>query len=395
MRPGMQGLLRLLRDQPQPARVAESEWLDVLAIAGEENLLPWVAARLSTQNQLPLSVNQSVAQIRRQAQHEAFLWSATLRQMLSAFHERGIPVISLKGPWLAERLYGDAALRSYSDLDFLVRPSDWKAVEGMLSESGFSPCDRGDDRHRRWRRAEICIEPHFRLENPLDFDIDHEGLWSRARLSEFRGTPAWLLAPSDELMFLCVHAVRHCFERLSLLLDLKFAFRQFPVPEVPGYGPRRAELERAIALAQILVMRFEGSPPIAADSAARLPVPSRLEGIADGIWQRCLLQPTAPLEWRSAHRLYTEMEARAWPRFLRRMRNARILLTRFTEPDFALAARFHLRGAWQVWIFRQIRLVFKTARASRFPARTTPGLPRTSIRKVQRESHFRNQRTDP
>jgi hypothetical protein len=374
MRAGMQALLRQLRDQPQPSCMAESEWRDVLAIAREENLLAWLATHLSSApSQLPPAIGASIAEMRRQARHEAFLWSATLRQTLSAFHERGIPVISLKGPWLAERLHGDAAFRSYSDLDFLVRPRDWNTVERTLSESGFSPCDRGDDRHRRWRRAGICVEPHYRLENPLDFDLDTEGLWNRALLSEFRGIPAWLLALSDELMFLCVHAVRHCFERLSLLLDLSLAFRAFPLPDASSFGRRGGELKNVLALSRMLVSRFEDSS--AAASPAWSAAHAQLDRIADRIWQRCVLERAAPIDWRTNHRLFLAMEASPWSRFLRRLRNARILRTRLVDSDFDLAARFRLRRTWQVWILRQIRLVCKTVRASLSRTKTPAALP--------------------
>jgi len=365
MRAGMQRLLELLREQPPPPCVAESEWLDALAIADEENLLPLLAARLSAfEDQLPPSVSAPLAEVRRTAQQEAFLCSATLKHMLSAFHERGIPVISLKGPWLAERLYGDAALRSYSDLDLLVRPRDWAACEHLMSELGFSPCVRSDDRHRSWRRAGFKVEAHFRLANPLDFDVDTGGIWNRAQLSEFRGVPAWLLAPSDELLFLCLHAVYHCFERLRLVVELSSAFRQLPLPNVAACGQRGSELESVLALSRLLVRRFEGYPSLTEPPAAWLNAIPRLERVADRIWQRCLLHQAAPTEWQTSHRLYLAMEARAWPRFLRRIRHSRNLLTRFIDADFELAARFHLRRNWQVWILRQFRLLPKVARLS-------------------------------
>ena len=48
-------------------------------------------------------------------------------------------MISLKGPSLAERLYGNAALRTRYDLDFLVREPDLGRAEQILQEMGFAP----------------------------------------------------------------------------------------------------------------------------------------------------------------------------------------------------------------------------------------------------------------
>src|SRR5579872_1616848 len=105
MRTGMDELLRILRDQPQRDLLVESEWLEVLARGDEENLLPWLSARLGSASvQMTPRVTALVAEIRREAQQKAFAWSAALKQLLAAFHERGLQVISLKGPWLAERL---------------------------------------------------------------------------------------------------------------------------------------------------------------------------------------------------------------------------------------------------------------------------------------------------
>ena len=51
--------------------------------------------------------------------------------ILAAFNTAGFEPVILKGPILAERLYGDASLRFSSDLDILIDPDDLKSgVEG-------------------------------------------------------------------------------------------------------------------------------------------------------------------------------------------------------------------------------------------------------------------------
>jgi len=44
-----------------------------------------------------------------------------LVRLLEAFRNRGIQALPFKGPLLAAQLYGDRALREFSDLDILVR----------------------------------------------------------------------------------------------------------------------------------------------------------------------------------------------------------------------------------------------------------------------------------
>lgn len=49
-----------------------------------------------------------------------------LTDILQALLSSGIAAIPFKGPTLAETAYGDLALRSFSDLDFLIHPEDIK-----------------------------------------------------------------------------------------------------------------------------------------------------------------------------------------------------------------------------------------------------------------------------
>lgn len=363
MREGMQTLLRLLRNEPQPASVAEPEWLAVLTIAEEENLLPWIAARLvGMAGRIPDSISRSAAELRREAQREAFAWSAALKQMLAAFHERGIPVISVKGPWLAQRLYGDTALRAYSDLDFLVRPSDWAATEDLLRELGFCPARIRDERHGDWHRAGIRIEPHFRLTVPFDIvHLDSEDLWKRARLSEFHGAPGWLLSPSDELLFLCIHAARHCFERLSLLLDLKMAFRQLAPPALDGYAGREAYFHRSLALCWMLARRLESPGAHPAILPPWLSAHRRFEKIADRVWEQCMLHAGATHQRRPLPRYYLRLEASGWHRLRRCIHYIWIKLICRSDHDIAFASRLHLHRNWQVQMLRPVRLLIQAS----------------------------------
>src|SRR5580704_3860290 len=118
MRPGMGYLLEVLRGHLQPQRLDDSEWSALLGLAEEENVLFWVADRLLAQEgvQTP-DQRKRLDEIHRKAQLSTFVWTETLKGILQAFHGADVPVISLKGPCLAERLYGDAARRNCYDLD--------------------------------------------------------------------------------------------------------------------------------------------------------------------------------------------------------------------------------------------------------------------------------------
>jgi hypothetical protein len=363
MRQGMQTLLDLMRGELKGPNLAAEEWMRVLDVAEEENILPWAASCLRAQTDCGApEVDASLRETERAARISAFVWSQTLRNTLAEFHRRGVPVISLKGPWLAQRLYGDAALRLYSDLDLLVRRADFARSEEVLSGLGFSPAALRDDYARTWSRGSIILELHDDVENPLAFDFGIERAWDRARLAEFDGVPARLLAPSDELRFLCLHGARHRFERLSHVLDLVLAFRRLNVPQSSTQPERHRESERVLALGCMMAVRLD--PQIAEVEACYTAVPDRgsLAKIAGRLWQERMQERAPMLDWRAKHLFLLSIERRGRDRLMARLRHLRILLTRLITVDFEFAANFHLYRTWQVWMLRPVRLLLRACR---------------------------------
>jgi hypothetical protein len=356
MRPGMQTLLDLLRGELKGSNVTAEESMSVLDVAAEENVLPWAAACLRAHHVSP-EVDARLRTIDREARISAFIWSETLRSTLAEFHRRDVPVISLKGPWLAQRLYGDTALRLYADLDLLVKRADFARSEELLSELGFLPAARRDDYARTWTRGGIMLELHDDVENRLAFDFAIDGAWDRAQQAEFEGVPALLLAPSDELRFLCLHGVRHRFERLSHVLDLVLAFRRLAGAESGTHTERCGESERMLALGCMMAARLDPQAAEAAVCHTAIPDCQSLEETAERIWQERMREPAPMLNWRTKHLFLLSIERRGWDRLRAGVRHLRILSTRMITDDFTFAAHFHLYRTWQVWMLRPVRLL--------------------------------------
>ena len=62
-----------------------------------------------------------------------------LCRVLEEFEEHGIAAIPYKGPALALQVYGDLKLRSFVDLDLLVRPGDATRAGALLIARGYRP----------------------------------------------------------------------------------------------------------------------------------------------------------------------------------------------------------------------------------------------------------------
>jgi hypothetical protein len=354
----MSHLLELLRGHDDERAIEEVEWDATLALAREEYVLPWVAARLGLQRaSLPPAISDRVSRIERDAAIAAFYWSSELQSILHAFDQSGVRVVTLKGPFLAERLYGGAGLRTCRDLDLLVSKTDLDDAESVLSAAGFVP-GMSEDYQRPWQRRTTTVELHYDVENPLAFNFFVEGALRNAQAAAFQGQPCWQLSPEDEVLFLCLHAVRHRFECLNLILDLQFAFEKLTGKE-KAWNPRPeiAGLDSLLTLGWMMARQLQ--PDLAA--AFHIPTSERqnrhLQELANRLWHGLLTETAEPLDWRGAHDFFLELEHPGWPRFRRRIRHLRILAGRVIEPDYEFAARFGLHRAWQVRMLRPVRLL--------------------------------------
>ena len=378
-REGMESLLGLLRGHANQRPLSDSEFTALLRVASEENVFPLLVQRISALGiEFPSPQREQLREIKRKAQFSAFIWAESLRSTLAAFHRSGVPVTPLKGPCLAERLYGDVALRTYADLDLLVRPHDLARAEKLLTDLAFIPSGRADDYHRSWNRKAVNLELHRNVDNPLTFDFDVNAAWARAQPSQFSGVPVWIFHPSDELSFLCLHAVRHRFDRLCLLVDLGLAFRRFPLPPLAA-APHKAALCNVLALGWIMAAHLDPGIPALPDSFLHPSERARLEQLAGRLWQERMAEPAPRLDWAAQHSFYLEVETPGWPRIVRRWRHLRSLLWRIIDADYDFAARFHLHRDWQVRLLRPIRLLFS---CDRFPSGTAP------VKWVRRKSSF-------
>ena len=359
----MQYLLELLRRETASRAIDEAECEAMLALAEEEHVLPSVAAcvRLQQATLTPTLLSR-VDKIERDAAIAAFYWCSELKGVLREFDRQGVVAVPLKGPFLAERLYGSSALRVSVDLDLLVARADLARAEAVLTETCFVP-DVADDYHRAWRRQTTTVELHHDVENPLAFNFDVASALRRVRRATFQGENTWQLAPDDELLFLCLHAARHRYERLSPVLDLRLAFEKLTsTPDRWQPRPEVGQLCSLLTLGLAMARRLQPDLIVAIDFGGSKRQTEHLEGLADRLWRRLLTQPREPLDWRTLHEFFLRIELPGWPRIHRRYRHLKILWTRVIEPDYAFAARLGLHRPWQARILRPLRLLSDSLR---------------------------------
>lgn len=131
-----------------------------------------------------------------------------LFNIIERFYQAGIPVIPLKGPFFAEYIYKDMALRqTSSDLDLLVKKESLKGAGDLLKALGYCIDEAKYNYSRRF-----SVEAQFHKKDPpfgidLHWDIatnriqsDALELWANAKDAEINGH--LILAPSNEDLLL-------------------------------------------------------------------------------------------------------------------------------------------------------------------------------------------------
>ena len=151
-----------------------------------------------------------------------------LGRIQAALEAASLPVILLKGAFLAPWLYGDPALRGMGDLDLLIRPRDREAVLEILDQIGFRSEQSGLAAQYNGAVDASLFErvshlpPLFfgricRLEIHLSIFQDErevadavlDGIWESAWRRELPAPACLGLAPETLVLFQAAHLDKH------------------------------------------------------------------------------------------------------------------------------------------------------------------------------------------
>ena len=210
------------------------DWPYLIRIAEVQGLLPLLYFNLkrTLPDLVPGSIlHQLHVRFLANAGRNLFL-TQQLIKILDLFQTNAISAIPFRGPTLAVFLYGDLALRSFGDLDILVRRQDIKTAKALLISHGYrldlsltqeqeiaflhSDSEGWFVRHD----GQVRVEVHWGEPKDFPFTLDLEPFWERLERSSFEGRMVLSFPPEDMLLLLCVHGAEHCWERLIWVCDL-------------------------------------------------------------------------------------------------------------------------------------------------------------------------------
>ncbi|UJF34307.1 nucleotidyltransferase domain-containing protein [Paenibacillus hexagrammi] len=209
------------------------DWEYFLQIAKHHRVYPAVYVRLNAleSDVVPSYVLQSLRSYYNNNTFQMLYLSSEMEGICKQLGERHIRSLMLKGPVLAQELYGDVSLRTSKDLDILVSIDDVERAESILVSQGYV-VDHEFPRvleDWKWRfhhisflhpEKRIQIELHWRLNPDMGKEPGFELLWDRSRVSAITKYPVHFLGKEDLFLFLVSHGARHAWFRLRWITDI-------------------------------------------------------------------------------------------------------------------------------------------------------------------------------
>jgi hypothetical protein len=230
------------------------DWSEVLRLAEHHGVLPLAARNLIEQcgvenrRELPSDVERSLRSAYEENLRRSLWFTAELARVMQHFERRQLRAVPYKGPLLAQLLYRDPGLRSFSDLDFLISPADFERAKQALAEIGYRPSLQLNSAvespafERLWLRTgyersfdgaagknlielQWTLLPHFYALDMRAEDMRVQDLLARAGKTVVGEREMPCLSPEDSVLVLCLHAGKHLWTRLIWLSDIAETLR--------------------------------------------------------------------------------------------------------------------------------------------------------------------------
>lgn len=140
-----------------------------------------------------------------------------LARGIGRLREAGYQVMLLKGAALDLLVYREPWVVASKDSDLLLRPDPGRAL---------SPDERAVRRSLYRSGIECDLGVHHDLDMNGVLPVRYERIWAGARPVDLRGAEAYVMAPEDLLISLCVNSCRKRFFRLKHLFDIAETIRR-------------------------------------------------------------------------------------------------------------------------------------------------------------------------
>jgi len=222
--------------------LSTAEWAVLVSLAVRHGVASLLYQRLVKEKgapSIPLIFKQQLRAAYYDCLGKNILLYHDLGQVLLQLQQANIPVIVLKGAFLAERVYGNLALRPMQDIDLLVHLDDLQSSLAVLEHMGYRPKweynleeEMESIQHVPTLAKPDCsdVEIHWTLAPEvlhLKFNVDE--IWQQALPAALGGVDTLAMNPEHALVYQCMHAaIMHKFNfRLRALYDIAAILKRY------------------------------------------------------------------------------------------------------------------------------------------------------------------------
>ena len=211
------------------------DWDLVLQLADRHGLQPLLHSHLNAvcPDLVPAEPRQLLRLAFQRVSALNILLTHELEKLLTLFADNDVRAVPYKGPALALQLYGNVALRQFSDLDILVHPRDVLRARDLLLTEGYAQLPPLTDVQQAVLLRTQCNLPFTRDHNRMIVELhwtvsapafarpfETDDFWSRLQDAKLEATAIKVPASEDLLLALCIHGSKHLWERLAWVCDI-------------------------------------------------------------------------------------------------------------------------------------------------------------------------------
>ncbi len=365
-------LLYCARSRPdaRSARDLVSEGIDwqiLLKLAAHHCVRPMLLQTLKSVcwDAVPQKIQFELTLFNKANVQKNLLFTGELLHLLDLFQQNAIPIAALKGPVLADSVYGHISLREFSDLDVIVHEADLSKAEDILTARGYQ-ADFPDRHYRsaflsyqgqyalRHSNTGISVDLHWRLSGRgVPFPLQLAEIWPRLEQVMIADRTVPTVAHDDLALFLAGHGTKEGWRSLIWVCDFAEFLRKYQDIDWVAVLDRaqQSHCSRSLLLAIAL-----------ASTLLDAPAPAALVGRA---WKDSAIRALA--QEAKLRMLHTVLEGELGEflnglntadRLTQRLRRVAILLTTRTVGDYKA---FPLpKSLWGIYYFtRPFRLASK------------------------------------
>ena len=290
-------------------RLAERrpDWERLIGDAARHGVLPLVHEHLRGLDAVPAPARETLHRLAARIARHNLMLTGVLLDVLDLFEREGLPAIPYKGPVLAASVYGNVALRPFSDLDVLIHPEDAPRARALLTGHGFrfvpeasgldeTAAVRKGREYRFERDPGVILEAQWRVVSASDgwrrFSL--APVWRRLRTTTLARSTTRALGPEDRLAVLSLHGAHNQWVRLKWIVDVAEVVRGGTVAWETLFANAEAwGIRRPVLLGLSLARDLLGAP-LPPEVHARLAGDCALPRLAAMVRRRLFTEPRDP-----------------------------------------------------------------------------------------------------